>query len=147
MKITQKQIERFIALTSGSSYNSELKEEYKKLGRKILKSLAEIMGLQKGEFDIHWNPGGIAISGDHILHTDWFYLALDDNINCGWFYYRTCTSRKDYTGGHNRITHWHFLKNYGLEELAKAINRDCPRPVTKTIYSTKCCLESIPLVF
>lgn len=129
MKITQKQLERFIHLTSHSHYNSELKEEYRKLGRKVLKVLAEIMGLQKGEFEIRWNPGGIAVSGDHTLHTDWFYLALHDNLGSSWFYYRTCTSRQDYTGGQNRIIQWNFLKTYGLEELAKAINCGCPRPI------------------
>jgi DNA topoisomerase VI subunit B len=121
--ITKERIQLFIHLTKAASYNKILKEEFRRLGKKILKELIEIMGLQKGEYDIRWNPGGIACSGDHILHTDWFYLALDD----GWFYYRTCKNRKDYTGGVNRIVHWDFLVNYGLQELSNAIKRDCPQ--------------------
>ena len=119
--ITEPQLRRFVTLTRKACYNEVNKEEYKKLGRRILKELAETMGLQKGEYDIRWNPGGIACSGDHTLHTDWFYLDLSDNLGSGWFYYRTCKSRKDYTGGTNRIVYWDFLINHGLQELADKI--------------------------
>lgn len=90
MKITTNQLTRFVLLSSGSSYNEGLKEKYRKLGRRILNAIVKEMGLQEGEYEIRWNPGGIAVSGDHTLHTDWFYLALHDNVNMGWFYYRTC---------------------------------------------------------
>ena len=125
--ITKERIQLFIHLTKAARYNEVLKEEYRRLGKKILKELVEIIGLKKGEYDIRWNPGGIACSGDHTLHTDWFYLDLSDNVGSGWFFYRTCKSRKDYTGGTNRIVHWDFLVNYGLQELANVIKRDYPR--------------------
>ena len=120
-KITQTEINRFIKLTSGASYNEEAKEEYKKLGRKILNVIAERMGLIKGEFDIRWNPGGIACSGDHTLHTDKVYLALHDNLGFGWFYYRSCKGRKDYTGGSNQNCNWKMLE-FGLDTLVKKLN-------------------------
>lgn len=119
--ITQSQLVRFVNLTRAACYNEELKEEYRKLGKKILKALADLIGLQKGEFDIRWNPGGIACSGDHTLHTDRIYVALHDNIGSGWFYWRTCKGRKDYTGGQNQIVGWTKLTAHGLEPLTNVL--------------------------
>lgn len=128
--ITKSQLKRFVTLTKDACYDYVNKQEYRRLGRKILKELAETVGLKKEEYDIRFNPGGDACSGDHTLHTDWFYLALHDNLSSGWFYYRTCKGRKDYSGGNNRIVYWQQLENHGLQGLADAINRDCP-PATK----------------
>jgi len=130
MKITQSDLVRFVNLTGDAQNDYIDKEEYRKLGRRILKAIVELMGLQKGEFDIRWNAGGQAVSGDHTLHTDWFYLALHDNCSLGWFYFRTCKDRKDYTGGPNRIYNWTTFTAHGLQELVDAINRDCPRRQT-----------------
>ena len=132
MKIERSDLVHFVNLTSGASYNYDKKVEYQKLGKRILKAIAELLKLKKGEFDIRWNPGGIACSGDHTLHTDNFYLALHDNINAGWFYYRTCKGRKDYTGGPNKIVSWTSFTAYGLEGLVKKIKFDC--------------LDNIPLI-
>jgi hypothetical protein len=121
-KITQSDLVRFVNLTgSARYYNEERKAEYRKLGKRILKELADLIGLKKGEFDIRWNPGGIACSGDHILHTDKVYVALHDNIGSGWFYWRTCQGRKDYTGGPNQIVAWTKLTAHGLEPLARIL--------------------------
>ena len=128
MTITRKQLERFVTLTKEAQYDYINKEEYRKLGRRILKRVVELMGLNKGEYDIRWNPGGQACSGDHTLHANWFYLALHDNIGSGWFYFRTCKGRKDYTGGHNQIVNWSWLIVHGLEELVVRIAEGCPEP-------------------
>jgi hypothetical protein len=133
MKIKMTDLVRFVNLTSGATYHHLRKEECRKLGKKILKALAELMGLQKGEFDIRWNPGGIACRGDHTLHTDWFYLALHDNLGSGWFYYRKCKSRKDYCGERNIIVYWPHFTAHGLEGLKDAIERDCPRPIANVV--------------
>lgn len=128
MKVTKAELARFVDLTSGASYDERKKNIYRNLGRKLLKRLVEIMGLQKGEYDLRWNPGGIAVSGDHTLHTDWFYLSLDDNLGSGWFYYRTVKGRKDYSGGPNIIVTWQNLLEHDLEGLAASIVRDCWHP-------------------
>lgn len=121
MKITEK-IRFFITAMRGASYNYEVKEEYRKLGRSILRRIAKEMGLQTGEFDIRWNPAGIATPGDHTLHTDKVYLALHDNCNSGWFYWRTVEGRKDYTGGANQIVSWtEFAAPGGFEKLVKVL--------------------------
>ena len=113
--ITQKQLRRFVELTKSACYDyaqvsdcglGKLKQEYRNLGRRILKDIAERMGLTKGQYDIRWNPGGIACSGDSTLHTDKVYVALHDNCGSGWFYWRTVKGRKDYSGGANQIIRW-----------------------------------------
>lgn len=116
-------ISRFIVLTREAVYDHTglKKEEYKKLGRKILREIVKMMNLPKGEYEIRWNPGGIACSGDHILHTPWFYLSLDDNIGMGWFYYRSCKGMQDYTGGSNNIVDWREFQKNGLPWLVKKI--------------------------
>ena len=101
MKITRNQLQRFAQLAHICGYNSELKAEYQRLGKKILKKIVDCLGLKRGEYRLSWNPGGIAVSGDHTLHTDKFYLALSDNCNMGSFYYRTCSSMRDYCGNQN----------------------------------------------
>lgn len=124
MKVTTNQLKRFVQLTQEAVYDSTglVKEEYRKLGRKILGYIAEQMGLQKGEFEIRWNPGGVACSGDHTLHTDKVYVALHDNIGSGWFFWRTCGGRKDYTGGPNQIVRWdRFVAPGGLEKLISVL--------------------------
>jgi len=121
MKITET-IRFFITSMRGAAYNYEVKEEYRKLGRSILRRIAKEMGLQKGEFDIRWNPAGIATPGDHTLHTDKVYLALHDNCGFGWFYWRTVEGRKDYTGGDNQIVRWtEFAAPGGFEKLVKVL--------------------------
>lgn len=119
--ISPSELKRFVILTKSACHDYLNKEEYRKLGRKILKYIAEQMGLQKGEFDIRWNPGGDACSGDHTLHTDKIYLALHDNIGLGWFYWRTCCGRKDYTGGHNQVITWNRLIDTGLGPLIEIL--------------------------
>lgn len=120
MTITQNEIDRFIYLSSNSSYDEGLKDRYRTLGKKILRFIVQELGLKKGEYEIRWNPGGIACSGDHTLHTDKFSLALHDNCGLGFFYWRTVKDRKDYTGGQNQNVHWKELSN-GLTPLLKQL--------------------------
>lgn len=115
--IKQSELVEFVNLTSGASYDADRKKRYQKLGKRILKAIAAQIGLSKGEFDIRWNPGGIAVSGDHTLHTDKFYLALHDNCGVGWFYWRTCNGRRDFAGGPNQLYYWTTLTAYGIDLL------------------------------
>jgi hypothetical protein len=131
MMITTKHLARFVALTRLAVYDHTgtresgpggYKEEYRKLGRKILKFIADQMQLPKGSYTISWNPGGIACSGDHTLHTDKVYVALHDNLGWGWFYWRTCNGRKDYSGGQNQIVRWDkFVQPGGLDNLIELL--------------------------
>jgi hypothetical protein len=88
------------------SYNEDLKAEFKKLGRAALKEIGN--SLQSNgvisSFVVDFNPGGIAVSGDHHLRAlypsgggfDLFFsLGLD------FLVYRRTTGMTDYTGERN----------------------------------------------
>ena len=113
----------FVKLASGTvlSYNDEAKRQFASQGKKVLKAIAESMGLAKGTYDIRWNPGGIAVSGDIVLHGESIYVDLSQTFagpDCG-FMYRSCKGRKDYTGGVNHWANWDQLLD--LDKFAKKL--------------------------
>ena len=112
----QSELVEFVNLTESAQYDYLRKKRFRFLGRKILKEIVKTLGL-KDNFKIRWNPGGEACSGDHILHTDRFYLDLSDNTRSGWFFYRTCKGMKDSIGGRNIIYPWTRLTAHGLSRL------------------------------
>ena len=72
--------------------------EWKKKSMSFLRRIAKELNLNKGDYSIRFNPGGIAVSGDAILHHNSFYLHINDFGG----YWRTCKGQKDYSGGANR---------------------------------------------
>ena len=91
-------------LANISSYNFDEKEKFRKNAMKFLRDLVKELKLQKGDYSIRFNAGGIAVCGDPILHHNKFYINLHplfgSNNECG--YWRTCNGQTDYTGGYNR---------------------------------------------
>ena len=86
-----------VGLARSSSYNEEIKAVWKKKSLSFLRRVAKELHLVKGEYSIRFNPGGIAVSGDAILHHNQFYLHINDFGG----YWRTCKGQKDYCGGVN----------------------------------------------
>ena len=70
--------------------------------RSKLRKVAHELGLAKGQYDLRFNPGGIAVWGEVTLHTDSLYIQASYGCDLGVLV-RTCKGRKDYTGGMN---HW-----------------------------------------
>lgn len=72
-------------------------------GKKFLHNLAKAIGAPAGTFDIRSNKGGMAVSGEVILHTDTLYVQLYESaIRPGVeVLFRSCRGRSDYTGGQN----------------------------------------------
>lgn len=82
--------------------------------RTVLRKFAqEQLGLTKDQFEVRSNKAGPAVSGEVTLHTDPFgtrglgiYIQVSDGGSMGnraAVMFRTCKSRKDYTGGHNNF--------------------------------------------
>lgn len=84
-------------------YNPETKAAYLKLGTKLLRALAKEMELPKGTYSVRTSEGGIAVSGECILHSDHLYLQINNSYSAPGpaIMYRTCKGRKDYSGGPN----------------------------------------------
>ena len=99
-----------------AQYNAPFKEQFRKVGTKAMKELAELLDLQ--ETDIHFNRGGIAVSGDLRLMGMWsdgngVYITLNkDFSNAPWgqVLYRTITDMKDFTGGSNNYFEFALLQ-------------------------------------
>lgn len=91
----------------GLSYcEPERKKQAHRCMRNTLKALAESMGLKPEQYSVSSNMGGIAVSGEVTLHADNIHLWVQQGCMGGGFEvcYRTCKSRKDYTGGRNNFT-------------------------------------------
>lgn len=108
---------------AGLSYSQENKAAFKAEGARLLRKLAKDLGLEKGRFEISFNAGGIAVSGDHSLHTPDFYLSFNGDWEL-MGYIRHCDGlegdgwRRDYGGANIRFD-------------AKQLNSDMPAVVAR----------------
>lgn len=84
-----------------------LKETFHRKGKQLMKELADALGLERGEFEIRSNLGGLAVSGEVTLHADHLYVQLSESAMAPGIQmlYRSCSSRKDYCGDRN-----HFIQ-------------------------------------
>ncbi len=88
----------------GVSYDEPAKKLFHSDGRKALKRLADALCLADGSYDLRSNKGGIAVSGEVILHGEEIYLQLGLGIGSGReVMFRRVAGRKDYCGDRN---HW-----------------------------------------
>ena len=101
------------------SYNALRKEAFHKTGKRLLRRVADELGLIKGQYDLRSNLAGIAVSGEITLHTDTLYLQLSQGAlmqGAAQILYRSCAGRRDYVGHAN-----HFI---ALSELQDQDNAD-----------------------
>lgn len=86
----------------GYCYDEPAKQRGRQKGRKLLKAVADELGLAKGQYDLRWNPGGIAVFGETTLHTDHVYVQYEAHRGLG-ILVRVCKGRKDFRGGPNNF--------------------------------------------
>lgn len=92
MKITD--LVNLILQAKLARYDYHHKEKYRRESRKFLQAISNSVGLTKGQYDLRFNPGGMAGSGDAVLHSENFYVHINDFGH----YWRLCKGRKDYGG-------------------------------------------------
>jgi len=102
------------AVISGADYAGTIKHKFKTDGRWLLRLIANELGLEPTQYDLRWNAGGIAVSGEVTLHADGLYIQFYQSgfSRSESFLVRTCNGRKDYTGGPNRWIPWYNLLNF-----------------------------------
>lgn len=94
-----------ILLVEFEGYGRSVKGEFLKTARAFLKRYArEVLKLDPSTYDLRVNHGGIAVSGEVTLHSENLYISIEAGCFEGRFMWRTCTGRKDYTGGINQWT-------------------------------------------
>lgn len=88
------------------SYDEKQKLAFHRAARSWLKLLADELGLKPGSYDIRSNKGGIAVSGECILHAEAVYVMASQpafGSVANGLLIRSCKGRKDYTGGPNNF--------------------------------------------
>lgn len=133
----RKKVQRLItAAQRNLSYAHGNKREFMLAGKAVAKLIAERLGMKAGEYELRWNEGGIAVSGDVGLFSDWIYIDFSKSFvdQGGSFMYRATAPRKvdqfdrrkrvrwDYTGGRNRWMKWEQLLDL---DRAIEIFREC----------------------
>ena len=74
-------------------------------------------------YDLRSNEGGIAVSGEVILHSDHLYVHASQPAT-GWdtgVMFRSCEGRRDYTGGRNHFVSLNLL--HTPDVLARRIHK------------------------
>ena len=100
-----------------ASYNDPFKTKFRLIGKKAMKELARLLELRP--FDIQFNPGGIAVSGDLRLMGMWsegngVYICMNKdfpNAPYGQVLYRTIKHMKDFAGGPNQWMRYETLRD------------------------------------
>lgn len=106
-------------LAKASGYNSDNKGKFEQKARAFLKSVVKALKLNRDEYQIRFNSGGIAVSGDAILHTNTFYFTISD---FGHFW-RHCKGQKDYGGQWGPGWENRKFKGQTVEEIALEIQK------------------------
>lgn len=107
------------------SYDPGRKSLFHSHVRRQLKQLAMVLGLVPGTYDLRSNQGGIAVSGETILHAERLYVQVSQpalGFNSG-ILFRNCRGRRDYTGATNNFASLDLL--HEPEKLAGLIWRSC----------------------
>ena len=84
-------------------YDEQMKAEFGATAKRFAREVVKHMGFK--EFDISWNAGGIAVSGDVIIRgmyndNNGAYVVISTPSNHG-IMFRTIKNMRDYTGGNN----------------------------------------------
>lgn len=87
------------------AYDGEQKKTFQRQARVALRALAKELRLLPNSFDIRSCVGGIAVSGEIVLHGETIYIQVcqpatgaDSGILI-----RACEGRRDYEGGRNHL--------------------------------------------
>jgi hypothetical protein len=111
------------------SYEPERKRRFHASARARLRKLAAALRLPAGSFDLRSNQGGVAVSGEVILHHEKFYVHVSQpatRADTG-ILIRTCRGRRDYTGGANHFAPLSLLDDISaLAERVVAVAGDLP---------------------
>jgi hypothetical protein len=95
------------------AYDGAQKKLFHQKGRAALRALAKELGLPPNSFDIRSCLGGVAVSGEIILHSESVYIQISQpatGVDSGVLI-RSCSDRRDYEGGRN-----HFMPLALLDE-------------------------------
>lgn len=71
--------------------------------KKFLREVAKVLGMPAGTYSVTSNPAGPAICGEVMLHSDDLYVQVSECGRGAEVLFRSCESRKDYSGHGNNF--------------------------------------------
>ena len=120
MSITDKSLKEFILTAKCGEMigNKEAKDRWHRLGRRIIRVLAEHMGLDRSEYDMWTDKGNDLVPGATVLHSQTIYVKLEiSKFSRGiGFVFRKRRGRRDFVGGAAQYMKWESLLD--LEDVA-----------------------------
>jgi hypothetical protein len=129
--MTDREIKRLVELQGKCSYNDANKQEFRRLGTKLARAIRKELGMTHANAEVHFNAGGIAVSGDVTLRvTDGriggFYLTFNaDGFSSGLgIMYRHCSPDNLYGASTSTPNHWYvwsLLVDEGLANLVHVL--------------------------
>jgi hypothetical protein len=113
------------------AYNEPQKHLFHREARKRLKELAAKLLLQPGTFRVRSCKGGVAVSGEVILHSDHLYIQVCQPAtgHDSGILIRTCKGQQDFTGGRNHFYPLRLLDDLPhLASVCRAVLREGGEP-------------------
>jgi hypothetical protein len=118
-KLTDREIKMLTELIGNCGYNEANKSKFWALSTKLLRTLAHELAITT---DIRYNPGGIAVGGEAVLHSEDIYVMISADTDVG-ILYRTCRGTSDFAGGANHWFSFTDLRNGGIQALANEVQK------------------------
>lgn len=81
------------------AYNADRKALFHRVAKARLRLLAKKLNFDAQDYDIRSNQGGIAVSGEAILHHIGVYIVV--SLGSPGIMIRKCNGRRDFSGGPN----------------------------------------------
>jgi hypothetical protein len=111
------------------AYDPRRKPIFHGQARSRLRLLAAALGFRDSDYDVRSNEGGVAVSGEAILHAARLYVqASQSSMGCdAGILFRSCAGRQDHVGGRNHFAPLDLLNHPAA--LAALIRRNVLLPV------------------
>ena len=131
--------------TVGCGGNLANKTAFARTAKTVLHEVAGRMGLAAKDYDLKFNPGGPAVSGEVTLHSDTSYVQFSADAKHLGVMVRSCAGRKDYCGGKNNWISWDELKKCdSANAFAKKISHLTPSAPSMAPHASGFATPSMP---
>jgi hypothetical protein len=117
--VTDRELKCLTELIGNCGYNDANKSKFRALSTKLLRTLAHELAITA---EVRYNPGGIAIGGEAVLHSEDIYVMISADTELG-ILHRICRGKNDFTGGQNRWMSWSDLLDGGVQCFASRIQK------------------------
>lgn len=97
------------------------KYRFKQLGGKVLRRLAKDLGLPQGSYEVRYNAGGSAVTGESTLRANGIYVHLGWDFGSGLYYRRA--SLDDPYGARSQNHHWRYEDFVRWDDFVTVVHR------------------------